>query len=283
MEDKAQLVRQRGRVKARLTGFRTFVTSLEQNPERRIELRSRIKKAEQLWIEFDIIQNKIENIDDTEEQELERNNFEDLYHQIITEARRLSITEQAPALQNTQVNAQPIVQSEPGIRPIVKLPNIELPKFDGNYERWIPFRDLFESLIASNNALPSVQKLHYLRSALTGEAAKVISSLEITNDNYVIAWNLLKQRFENKRLIVQYFIQMLIDIPVITKESYADLRQLVDNISQYTQSLMKLGQPVESWSTIIIHIVLPKIDKRSIKTSHYRSVSHTNRIYRLSY
>ena len=86
-------------------------------------------------------------------------------------------------MQNAQVNAQPIVQSEPGIRPIVKLPNIELPKFDGNYERWIPFRDLFESLIVSNNAFPNVQKLHYLRSALTGEAAKVISSLEITNDN----------------------------------------------------------------------------------------------------
>lgn len=102
-----------------------------------------------------------------------------------------------------------------------------------------------------------------MRSALTGEAAKVINSLEITNDNYAVAWNLLKQRFENKRLIVQYLIQMLLDIPAITRESYADLRQLVDNISQYTQSLTKLGQPVESWSTMIIHIILPKIDKGS--------------------
>jgi len=25
------------------------------------------------------------------------------------------------------------------LRPSVKLPNIELPKFDGNYENWIPF------------------------------------------------------------------------------------------------------------------------------------------------
>lgn len=62
---------------------------------------------------------------------------------------------------------------------------------------------------------------------------------------------------------MQYLIQMLLDIPVITKESHADLRLLVDNISQYTQSLIKLGQPVESWSTIIIYIILPKIDKGS--------------------
>lgn len=74
---------------------------------------------------------------------------------------------------------------------------------------------------------------------------------------------MLKQRFENKRLIVQYLIQMLLDIPAIIKESHADLRVLIDNISQYTQSLIKLGQPVESWSTIIIHILLPKIDKAS--------------------
>ncbi|XP_011690002.1 PREDICTED: uncharacterized protein LOC105451334 [Wasmannia auropunctata] len=56
---------------------------------------------------------------------------------------------------------------------------------------------------------------------------------------------------------------MLLDLPAIPKESCTELRQLVDNVSQYTQSLIKLGQPVESWSTVIIHIVLPKLDKGS--------------------
>jgi len=88
---------------------------------------------------------------------------------------------------------------------ILPTPNIDLPKFDGSYERWIPFRDLFESLIASNIALSLVQKLH----SLSGDAAKVIAALEITNDNYEVAWDLLKQRYENKKLIVQYLIQML--------------------------------------------------------------------------
>lgn len=94
----------------------------------------------------------------------------------------------------------------------------------------MPFRDLFESLINANEALASVQKLYYLRSALTGEAAKVVASLEITNDNYRVAWELFKNRFENKRLIVQYLIQTLFDLSPINKESYVELRQLVDNI-----------------------------------------------------
>ncbi|XP_029163718.1 uncharacterized protein LOC114936567 [Nylanderia fulva] len=263
MEELALLVRQRGRVRARLTAFKTFLAKLNDNPEKIVEIRSRIEKAEQLWIEFDTIQNKIEDIDDSDIQESERITFEDLYHELLSKARTISMIEGSTS-SATNFNIQPIAQNDPLIvRPMVKLPNIDLPKFDENYERWIPFRDLFESLIASNVVLLNVQKLHYLRSALTGEAAKVIDSLEISNDNYAVAWNLLKQRFENKRLIVQYLIQKLLDIPAITKESHADLRQLVDNISQYTQSSIKLGQPVESWSTIIIHIILPKIDKGS--------------------
>ncbi|XP_070162778.1 uncharacterized protein [Polyergus mexicanus] len=88
-------------------------------------------------------------------------------------------------------------------------------------------------------------------------------ALEVTNDNYEITWRLLKQRYENKRLIVQYLIQTLIDMPIINKESYTDLRNLTDSVSQCTQSLTKLGQPVGNWGTLLIHIILPKIDKGS--------------------
>lgn len=163
-----------------------------------------------------------------------------------------------PLLMQTNIDNQQFIP-----RPAVKLPTIELPKFDENYELWMPFKDLFESLIASNNAIPPVQKLHYLRSALSGEAAKVITALEITNDNYEIAWNSLRQRFENKKLLTHHLIQTLIELPVIARESHADLRQLADNVTQITQNLVKLGQPTEHFAIWVIHIILPKIDKSS--------------------
>lgn len=196
-----------------------------------------MEKAELLWSEFDVIQNKIEDLDISEVQQAERNEFEDTYHALVTKARKLSTSQSiSGSITCNNVfsvsNALPNVQVEQiAMRPAVKLPNIELPKFDGSYERWIPFRDLFESIIATNTALSPVQKLHYLRSALNGEVLKVITALEITNDNYEVAWNLLKNRFENKRLIVQYLIQTLLDLPAIAKESHVDLRQLADNIA----------------------------------------------------
>ncbi|XP_039312439.1 uncharacterized protein LOC105203331 [Solenopsis invicta] len=234
------------------------------------KLPSRIEKAEALWVEFESLQNKIEDLEDNELQIQQRIEFENSYHELISKARLIELRDrptQPPPLAGTpRILVQPqaiAVDEQAAAGTHVKLPRIDMPKFDGNYERWVPFRDLFESLIATNPSLSPVQKLYYLTTALSGEAAKVIAPLEITNDNYAIAWELLKNRFENKRLIVQYLIQTLLDITPIVKESYTELRHLVDNVSQYIKSLSKLGQPVESWGTLLIHILLPKIDKGS--------------------
>lgn len=43
----------------------------------------------------------------------------------------------------------------------VKLPHIDLPSFSGKFQEWESFRNLFSSLIDSNDSLTGVQKLHY--------------------------------------------------------------------------------------------------------------------------
>lgn len=85
----------------------------------------------------------------------------------------------------------------------VKLPRIELPTFNGKYEDWHSFFDMFNSLIHSNREISDTQKFHYLRSSLKGDAAEIVSSLEISGSNYSDAWTRLKERYDSKRLIVQ--------------------------------------------------------------------------------
>lgn len=52
------------------------------------------------------------------------------------------------------------------------------------------------------------------------------------------AWNLLKQKFENKRLIVQYLVQLILTYQLLhestLQESHTDLRILVNNVATYT-------------------------------------------------
>ncbi|KYN15991.1 hypothetical protein ALC57_11770 [Trachymyrmex cornetzi] len=211
MSEVSKLVNSRGRIKAKLTAFNTYLEKAATDSAKLAELPSRLERAVRLWDEFDGIQDQIEELDATDAQIRERENFENSYHAIITSTRALqsrqdrvnqsspmgSISERSGGDRQIHIVNQPT---------IVKLPDIELPKFDGSYNKWISFRELFESLIDADPSLPAVKKLHYLRLALIGDAATIINLLEITGNNYVIAWNLLKQRYENKRLIVEHHL-----------------------------------------------------------------------------
>ncbi|XP_072757735.1 uncharacterized protein [Anoplolepis gracilipes] len=78
----------------------------------------------------------------------------------------------------------------------VKLPEASLPKFDGRYENWLSFKNSFIAMIDSQTDLEDVQKLQYLKSALTDEAANKLKILSIEGSNYAKAWELLKRSYE---------------------------------------------------------------------------------------
>lgn len=64
----------------------------------------------------------------------------------------------------------------------------------------------FQSLIHENYSPTDVQKLH---SSVCGDARNVLHSLEITNENYVVAWNLLNDSFNNPQLVVWNHMETL--------------------------------------------------------------------------
>ncbi|XP_018368314.1 PREDICTED: uncharacterized protein LOC108764525 [Trachymyrmex cornetzi] len=196
MSEVSKLVNSRGRIKAKLTAFNTYLEKAATDSAKLAELPSRLERAVRLWDEFDGIQDQIEELDATDAQIRERENFENSYHAIITSTRALqsrqdrvnqsspmgSISERSGGDRQIHIVNQPT---------IVKLPDIELPKFDGSYNKWISFRELFESLIDADPSLPATAYRQYL--------------------------------------------------------------------SAY--SVIKLEQPVEHWNTILIHILVPKLDK----------------------
>ncbi|KAJ8962080.1 hypothetical protein NQ318_018031 [Aromia moschata] len=92
------------------------------------------------------------------------------------------------------------------------------------------FYDTFNGLIHTNSSLFNVHKLYYLQSCLKGEASQVIKNLEISDSNYTITWELLKERFENKRLIVNKHIQEILEVAVLKQESHVGLKRFLDTI-----------------------------------------------------
>jgi len=81
----------------------------------------------------------------------------------------------------------------------IQLPRITIPSFSGELTQWENFRDVFQSLVADRPDLSNVQKLHYLKANLKGEAGSVLSNVHVTDANYITAWTLLRRRYDNPR------------------------------------------------------------------------------------
>ena len=84
----------------------------------------------------------------------------------------------------------------------VKLPKIELKKFDGNILKWTEFWEAFESTIHENKNLHNGDKFNYLKGQLQGPASEVLSGLELTTENYNIAIELLQERYGKKQVMI---------------------------------------------------------------------------------
>lgn len=100
-----------------------------------------------------------------------------------------------------------------------KIASCQLTYIFGNVRRMDSIRYMFQSMINQNAALPNIQKMQYLIAALKGEARDISGSLEVSNENYMKAWETLKKRYDDSGFIVQKHIKALFEFPVIIKEN----------------------------------------------------------------
>ncbi|KAJ0169155.1 hypothetical protein K1T71_014936 [Dendrolimus kikuchii] len=155
----------------------------------------------------------------------------------------------------------------------VKLPRIQLPTFSGNYEEWPAFNDLYVSLIHDNPSLTNVQKLYYLKSSIVGEAAALLKHIQITDPSYQQAWDTLKQRYGNKRLIVNSLLKRFFSQKKCSAQTATQLKGLFDTTNEVMNSLQNLKVPTDSWDPIIIFLVVQKLDPDSHKEWEHFSYS----------
>lgn len=104
-------------------------------------------------------------------------------------------------------------------------------------------------VIHSNDESDEINEFHYLRASLEGSAAVFIQSFEFSANNYSAAWNILCERFNNKRLLIQNHVSALFNIECVPKKSFS-LKRLVDTLNKNLRSLESLGEPVQHWGTL---------------------------------
>lgn len=147
---------------------------------------------------------------------------------------------------------------------------------------WPTFHDLFESLIHNNSSLPPVQKLHYLKSHLSGEAEQLVRHIPITSANYEQCWMQLIKRYNNKRYISSHILNRLIYQKALITESSSGVKHLLDTTSECLSTLTNMGIDVSSWDIIIIHLVTQKLDQESRRQWEQKISDDSDRLPSLS-
>ena len=125
----------------------------------------------------------------------------------------------------------------------VKLPKIGIVSYSGDRLKWSEFWDSFECTIHNNSRLSNIERFSYLMSKLSGEAARVVSGLALSNENYNIAIVSLKERFGNKQEVVDLHYSQIINLQVASNNT-CSLRLLLDRIQRHLRSLEVLKQNI---------------------------------------
>ena len=122
---------------------------------------------------------------------------------------------------------------------------------------------MFTSLVGSSQDLSNVEKLHYLKSSIHGDAAKLIANIPITDDNYERAWNKIVARFENKRVLVTAQLDILFNLRSVQRKSARELETLKSTVAEVVESLEALGGPVQHWDYFLVYLVCKRLDPES--------------------
>ena len=117
----------------------------------------------------------------------------------------------------------------------LKLPDVDLPKFDGKPEEFARFRDSFEAIMSKFN-LTQLEKFSYLIKQLSGPAKDIVDSVPRDNVCYDSAIKLLTDCFSS--VVTQQFsvIERLLNLKLVSDADFhhwiGEVRILVDQIKR---------------------------------------------------
>lgn len=147
-------------------------------------------------------------------------------------------------------------------RPTIKLAPMRITPFSGNLAEWIEFKATCRAVLP--DTVPEIQRLQQLKDALLGEARMLVSHILPANGAYDKAMQLLKNRYENTRAIVNGHLRRLYAIPTIETPTSKAFRDMENTISGLTAALECCELDTSSWDAILVFHLTQRFDKDTL-------------------
>lgn len=149
-------------------------------------------------------------------------------------------------------------------RPKVRLPEINLPSFDGDVTKWLTFKDRFTSMVHEVVELSDVTKLQYLLTALKGDAATLYDHTQLIAENYDITWKSLHERYDDSKRIKREHFKALYQLEPMNGSSVEELSRLVNETKRLVRGMERTSEPVKHWDTPLTSLVIYKFDPKTL-------------------
>lgn len=128
-------------------------------------------------------------------------------------------------------------------RSLHKLPELPLPKFSGDVKDWHLFIECYNNMIHNNPDLTDIDRVHYLIGCLSGSVLSVCSGIAPTGINYRIILKALTDKYEDKRVIANTFLEQLLHFKQASTETTNSLNLFLDKFHPAVVALRQLGIP----------------------------------------
>lgn len=141
------------------------------------------------------------------------------------------------------------------------VPKLNLPKFNGDVTEWKSFIAIHDRIIHNNNSIDEGLKIANLKTCVKVDAVKMINPIDPTPENYENCYNILTNRYNNKRVIVGQLLGNVLNIQKMGTENADQLKVLHDTVYECVMALKTQEITVD---TILIHILLDKFDTATL-------------------
>ncbi|XP_017479520.1 PREDICTED: uncharacterized protein LOC108376126 [Rhagoletis zephyria] len=239
---------------------------IEENTESVLKIKD--KSLENFW---NRVQNAFDSTLEIEEHDLPEDFRASAYSKyrsclIIYEETKAQIGDQlqlvAQTTSPTPKASTSLPQETSGIS--LNVPPCDTETFYGGYEQWPSFRDMFTAVYINHPKLTKAQKLYHLRYKTQGKAAQIVKQFPLSDDNFELAWEALKARYENKRVLVDNQIRILMNLKPIPIENSEDIQRLQSSVNNCLQILGTQQVSTESWDPILIYLVTSKLPENTV-------------------
>lgn len=96
------------------------------------------------------------------------------------------------------------------------LPIVDVKRFTGNYEDWMPFKQGFTALFMKREIQDS-HRIEYLKLILSNKPLERVKQLLQNGENFGEIWNKLTEHYKNKRKIAEVHLRELMNLKKVEK------------------------------------------------------------------